>query len=399
MNPIRIENNSVENIRNKALSDNNGIIETPSKIDFSFSVNDFVNENQLEEKIERIYNSSVYQSLQNNGYAFDVSTVTQFVPEVLVKRFFTYGKDLEGKDITLDRLLPIDSSGIGAYLSDFRRPIMQPIVNTDRNIGLSQFGMTSSRSGTSDIEFDYISHKNFAMEYDVNYSINEINQAQYSRMKINIVAEKEKATAMAMSLAVRDNVLGGNDTFNNGDLNGLFNIYGTVEDTSIIASDPSDPSFSQEDFVAFVAKLVALKNDPVRQTLLKGLDTMVVPMDIASRLSAFPMVFAPSSSSATGLVGMSRYDYLKNALKGVEFIETHFGSKSSINSINPHTGSLYKWLFYSKDSDVMQVYMPVAPMITGYATANNFQFQTKLLTQFTGVWLYRTNGFVSFTHP
>jgi hypothetical protein len=364
------------------VSINNGSVE------FIINSKDLANHGEgLERKIETINNA---------GYSFDVKTTETLIAEVLHQRFFHYGKDMEGKDITLERLLPIDSSGIGAYQDSLKRMVARQILNYDKSAGLSPFGSKGSKSQTAEVDFDYISIPNYALEMDITYDLNEVRQAQYSRVAFNLIDEKEKATANMLSLSLRDNILGGNNSFNSGKLNGLFNISGVTEDTTTIPSNPA--LMSQEDFFEVVQNLIKLRNDPVRQTLLNGLNTLLIPMEVASILQGQPIIVSGATTAATGMLGSNRLSYLKSALPGVEVIECQFGNKDSISDINPFIGAKYEWIFYSNDKDVLQSYMPVTPSLTGYGTANNFMFQSKLMTQFTGVWLFRPAGYVMMTH-
>jgi hypothetical protein len=381
--------NSAESIKAyKGLQEAGGISIQNGMTEVMFSAKDLCNNGESLETKVRILNDS--------GYSFDISTTETLIAEVLHQKFFQYGHDIQGNPITLERLLPIDSSGIGAYKDGFVRKVARQIIQYSRSSGLAPFGMKAAPTELSDISMDSLRFQNYALDKDIQYDINEVRQARYSEAMFDIISEKEKATANAMKLQLRDNILGGNPDFKGGDLNGLFNINGAVNDTVTIPSNPA--TMTQAEYLTMIGDLLSIRNDALRQTLDEPLNTLVIPMDIASKLQGMAMSIADAGSTSTGLISGNRLSYLKASLPGVEVIESHFGSKDSISSINPFSGSKYQWLFYSNSSDVLQAYMPVTPTITGYATANNFRFQTKLMTQFTGVMLYRPQGYVMMTH-
>lgn len=365
----------------------------------SFSAKDLVNNGQgLEDKCEKLYNHT--KAIYNEGYAFDINTTDRLLSEYIVQQYYYLGNtnqvidetgNVKSVKLELDDLLPINTSGEGAYAEKVHKNVIALNPKYDKLAGITPMGTKSVAQGISNASVDKIEIQSYLMSHDLEYDFMEIEQASKLR-NINLIDYKVQATLTAMKLQTRDLALGGSDAFAD-QINGLFNIEGQTDDTSTISSNPVGMSYA--DFESMLNKLLNVKLSEERATLNVGLDNFVIPLDIFNGLKSM----TDQNVLGSGISAPNRLVRMQQVLGG-KIYGLHFGNKTGTvaKGINPDYGNLYNYIMYANDKDVLEMHVPIQPTLTAWGTANNWKWNAKLFSQFTGIWNYRPVGYVKFTH-
>lgn len=309
----------------------------------------------------------------NSDFAYKrtIDTLTQIRGQIIEQKFY---------EINPSEFVPV-KVGFGAW-SNQLMTYASTLFGDDFEAGdVDTGGKSKISEGNFGITAIYTKVKNWAKEYQ--YNLVDLNQAMVSG-NWSLVETIEKSRKKNWDLGIQKIAALGHSS--DTGVKGLLNLTGVASDTTTITK--SFTAMSESEFQ------VAIGN--IFKAYFANSNSTALPDTFAIAQSDILGMEQPASSATFAGVGKTKLEYLEQSFKrasgkpNAKIVPLVYCDKTRNNL------SLNRYALYNRDSEVMEMNIPVMYTSTIAGSYNNFQFQSVAYGQYTGVQVYRPKEVLYF---
>lgn len=309
----------------------------------------------------------------NSDFAYKrtIDTLTQIRAEVIEQKYY---------EINPSEFVPV-KVGFGAW-SNQLLTYASTLFGDDFEAGdIDTGGKSRISEGNFGINAIYTKVKSWAKEYQ--YNLVDINQAMVSG-NWSLVQVIEGARKKNWDLGIQKVAALGHSSDSN--IKGLLNLAGVSSDTTTITK--SFTSMSESEFQTAIGNIF--------KAYFANSNNTVLPDTFAIAQSDILGLETSASSATFAGVGKTKLEYLEQSFKrasgkpNAKIVPLVYCDKTKNNLL------LNRYALYNRNSEVMEMNIPVMYTSTIAGSYNNFQFQSVAYGQYTGVQVYRPKEVLYF---